>query len=99
GGGGGRGGGGEKGVRKRGGVVVVKKETDPLLVSGTGEVIEPGEGICAIGAGGNHATAAGRVVKTYAGDNVSAYDIAKAALEIAGEIWVYTNNNIIVEEL
>ena len=70
-----------------------------LLVSGTGEVIEPDDGILAIGSGGNYALAAGRALKQYAGEHLTAKEIAKAALEIAAEICVYTNDNIIVEEL
>ena len=89
----------DKVLRKLEAMLIVMNETDLLLVSGTGEVTEPDDGILAIGSGGNYALAAGRALKTYSGDNLSAYDIAKAALEIAGEICVYTNNNIIVEEL
>jgi len=70
-----------------------------LLISGTGEVIEPDDGILAIGSGGNYALSAGRALKRYAGEHLTAKEIAKSALEIAGEICVYTNNNIIVEEL
>ena len=74
-------------------------EKDLLLVSGTGEVIEPDDGILAIGSGGNYALAAGRSLKRYAGEHMTAKEIAKASLEIAAEICVYTNHNIIVEEL
>jgi ATP-dependent HslUV protease subunit HslV len=70
-----------------------------LLVSGTGEVIEPDDGILAIGSGGNYALSAGRALKRFSGDHLSAKDIAEGALTIAGEICVYTNQNIIVEEL
>jgi ATP-dependent HslUV protease, peptidase subunit HslV len=70
-----------------------------LLISGTGEVIEPDDGILAIGSGGNYALAAGRSLKKYSGEQLSAKEIARAALEIAAEICVYTNENIIVEEL
>jgi ATP-dependent HslUV protease subunit HslV len=70
-----------------------------LLVSGTGEVIEPDDGILAIGSGGNYALAAGRALKKHAGDSMTASEIARAALETAGEICVYTNDQIILEEL
>lgn len=79
-------------------LIVMDKETI-LLVSGTGEVIEPDDGVLAIGSGGNYALSAGRALKRYSGEALSAKEIAKAALEIAGEICVYTNDNIIVEEL
>ncbi len=62
-------------------------------------MIEPDDGIFAIGSGGNYAFAAGRALKNYAGDILTAKEIAKAALEIAADICVYTNDNIIVEEL
>ena len=70
-----------------------------LLVSGTGEVIEPDDGILAIGSGGNYALAAGRALKKYSGDSLTAPEIAHAALETAAEICVYTNDKIIVEVL
>lgn len=89
----------DKVLRRLEAMLIVMNETDLLLVSGTGEVIEPDDGILAIGSGGNYALAAGRALKNYSGEQLSAYEIAKAALEIAGDICVYTNNNIIVEEL
>lgn len=63
------------------------------------EVIEPDDGVLAIGSGGNYALAAGRALKRFSGNELSAKEIARAALEIAGEICVYTNDHIIVEEL
>jgi ATP-dependent HslUV protease subunit HslV len=80
-------------------MLIVMDRENLLLVSGTGEVIEPDDGILAIGSGGNYALSAGRSLKRYAGEHMTAKDIAKAALEVAAEICVYTNNNIIVEEL
>lgn len=67
-----------------------------LLISGTGEVIEPDDGIAAIGSGGMFALAAGRALMQ--NTDLSAAEIAKKALEIAASICVYTNDNIIVEE-
>ncbi|MDR7076299.1 ATP-dependent HslUV protease subunit HslV [Neobacillus niacini] len=89
----------DKVLRKLEAMLIVMNQDDLLLVSGTGEVIEPDDGILAIGSGGNYALAAGRSLKKYAGDQLSAKEIAKASLEIAAEICVYTNHNIIVEEL
>lgn len=79
-------------------LIVMNKESI-LLVSGTGEVIEPDDGILAIGSGGNYALSAGRALKKHAGDHLSAREIAKAALETVGEICVYTNDQITLEEL
>ncbi|WP_298706283.1 ATP-dependent protease subunit HslV [uncultured Veillonella sp.] len=68
-----------------------------LLVSGNGEVIEPDDGICAIGSGGNYALAAARALA--ANTELSARDVAEKALHIAADICVYTNHNVIVEEI
>lgn len=90
---------GDKMLRQLEAMLIVMNEESILLVSGTGEVIEPDDGILAIGSGGNYALAAGRSLKQYAGEHLSAVEIAQAALKIAADICVYTNNNIIVEEL
>lgn len=86
-------------LRKLEAMLIVLNETDMLLISGTGEVIEPDDGILAIGSGGNYALSAGRALKQYAGEHLTAKEIAKSSLEIAADICVYTNHNIIVEEL
>lgn len=66
-----------------------------LLVSGTGEVIEPDDGVIAIGSGGNYALAAARALMQ--NTELSAHEIAQKALKVASEICVYTNDHIIVE--
>ncbi|MCY9218934.1 ATP-dependent protease subunit HslV, partial [Bacillus haynesii] len=89
----------DKVLRKLEAMLIVMNADSMLLVSGTGEVIEPDDGILAIGSGGNYALAAGRALKRHAGGQLDAKAIAKASLETAGEICVYTNDQIIVEEL
>ncbi|MED1441735.1 ATP-dependent protease subunit HslV [Aeribacillus composti] len=89
----------DKVLRQLEAMLIVMDPQKLLLLSGTGEVIEPDDGILAIGSGGNYALAAGRALKQYAGEQMSAKEIAKSALEIAANICVFTNNNIIVEEL
>ena len=89
----------DKVLRKLEAMLIVMNAESLLLISGTGEVIEPDDGILAIGSGGNYALAAGRSLKRFAGEHLSAMEIAKASLEMAAEICVYTNTNIIVEEL
>ncbi|WP_458413910.1 ATP-dependent protease subunit HslV [Schinkia sp. CFF1] len=89
----------DKVLRQLEAMLIVMNEDYLLLISGTGEVIEPDDGILAIGSGGNYALSAGRALKRYAGEHLTAKEIAKSALEIAGEICVYTNDHIIVEEL
>lgn len=78
-------------------LIVMDKET-MLLVSGTGEVIEPDDGILAIGSGGNYALSAGRAMTRH-GDDLDAETIARDSLFIASEICVFTNDNIIVETI
>lgn len=90
---------GDRNLRKLEAMLLVMDENELLLVSGTGEVIEPDDGILAIGSGGNYALAAGRALKKYSGDSLTAEEIAQAALETAAEICVFTNDQIIVEVL
>lgn len=89
----------DKVLRKLEAMLIVMDEKDMFLVSGTGEVIEPDDNILAIGSGGNYALAAGRALKQFAGDHLTAEEIARASMEIAANICVFTNNNIIVEEI
>ncbi|WP_144527084.1 HslVU peptidase proteolytic subunit [Peribacillus simplex] len=86
-------------LRKLEAMLVVMDKNHLLLVSGTGEVIEPDDGILAIGSGGNYALAAGRALMRFSSDQLSAKEIAQSSLQIAAEICVFTNTNIIVEEL
>ena len=85
---------------------MITADKDTLLIlSGTGEVIEPDEGICAIGSGGNYALAAARALAQNTdlaralaqNTDFSAEEIARKALKIASEICVYTNDHIICE--
>ena len=84
-----------KEMRKLEALLLVADKENLMLVSGTGEVIEPDEGILAIGSGGNFALAAARAL--YDNTGLSARDIAYKALKIASSICVYTNDHIIVE--
>ena len=77
-------------------LVAVDKETS-LLISGTGDVIEPDEGILAIGSGGSFALAAAKALMAHT--DLSAREIAGEALKIAKSICVYTGGDIAVEEL
>ncbi|MGE7621842.1 ATP-dependent protease subunit HslV [Viridibacillus sp. NPDC096237] len=90
---------GDKMLQKLEAMLLVMNSETLLLVSGSGEVIEPDDGILAIGSGGNYALSAGRALKQYSGDTLTAEEIAKASLEIAADICVFTNHNIIVEAL
>jgi len=68
-----------------------------LIISGNGDVIETDDGIIAIGSGGNYALAAARALLMES--HLSAVEIVRKSLEIASSICIYTNSNIVVEEL
>lgn len=85
-------------LRRLEAMMIVMDANGLLLISGNGEIIEPDDGILAIGSGGSFALAAGRALHRHAPD-MGAKEIAQAALEMAAEICVYTNHNIIVEEI
>jgi ATP-dependent HslUV protease, peptidase subunit HslV len=78
-------------------LLIVANQEDLLIVSGTGEVIDPDDGIAAIGSGGMYALAAAKALK--ANTDLEAAQVAEKALRIAGEICVFTNGNITVEEV
>ena len=88
---------GDKGLRQLEAMLIVANKESMLIVSGTGEVIDPDDGVAAIGSGGNYALAAARALVQ--NTNLSAKEIAEKALHIAASICVYTNDNIIVEEV
>ncbi|MEE9503699.1 MAG: ATP-dependent protease subunit HslV [Thermodesulfobacteriota bacterium] len=77
-------------------LIVVDKEHS-LIVSGTGDVIEPDDGIVAIGSGGSFALAAARALVNHSDLDVKT--VVEESMKIASEICIYTNNNIIIEEL
>lgn len=85
-------------LRKLEALMIVMDKTGMLLISGGGEIIEPDDDVLAIGSGGNFALSAARALKRHA-TQLEAKDIAREALLVASEICVYTNNNIVVEEL
>jgi len=78
-------------------LLIVADKNTILLISGSGEVIEPDDGIAAIGSGGNYALAAARALNTHT--DLSAGELVREAMKVAASICVYTNENIVVEEL
>ena len=88
---------GDQAIRQLESMMIVADHDHLLVLSGTGEVIDPDEGIAAIGSGGNYALAAAKALVQNTG--LSAHDIAEKALHIAAGICVYTNDNIIVEDV
>lgn len=85
----------DKGLRKLEALLVAADKDNLLLVSGNGEVIEPEEGVLAIGSGGNYALASAKALLKHS--NLSAEEIAKESILIASSICVYTNSNITCE--
>jgi ATP-dependent HslUV protease subunit HslV len=84
-------------LRRLEAMLIVMDSEATLLVSGTGDVIEPDEGVLAIGSGGSYALAAARALVR--NTDLDARQIAEESLRIAGEICVYTNREIAVEEV
>ncbi|GGG97722.1 ATP-dependent protease subunit HslV [Silvibacterium dinghuense] len=87
----------DKSLRSLEALLVVSDPHQTFLLSGTGDVIEPDEGIAAIGSGGSYAIAAARALME--NTELSAREIAEKAMKIAGQICIYTNDKITIEEL
>lgn len=87
----------DKALRRLEALLIVADKDNSFLLSGTGDVVEPDDGIIAIGSGGPFALAAARALLKHT--DLSARDIALQALEISSGICVYTNDQITVEEL
>ena len=84
-------------LRKLDALLAVADEDHLFLVSGNGDVIEPDDDVVAIGSGGSYALAAARALKE--NTELTAGEVVRKALEIAGEICIYTNKDIVVLEL
>ncbi len=85
-------------LRKLEALMAVCDKSTSLIMSGTGDVVEPEDGIIGIGSGGNYALAAARALAG-SDSKMSTEDMARKAMEIAGDICVYTNGNIVLEKL
>lgn len=85
-------------LRRLEAMMIVMDASHLLLISGSGEIIEPDDNILAIGSGGSFALSAGRALQRHA-PQMEAKEIAESALRIAAEICVFTNDNIIVDEI
>jgi ATP-dependent HslUV protease subunit HslV len=87
----------DRALRRLEALVAVVDAKNTLLLSGTGDVIQPSDGILGIGSGGNYALSAARALVAHS--SLSAAEIVRHALEIAGDICVYSNRNLVIEEL
>ncbi|MDN3686546.1 ATP-dependent protease subunit HslV [Cyclobacterium jeungdonense] len=79
-------------------MMIVADEMDILILSGTGDVIEPDLGIATIGSGSMYAQAAARAMKKYA-PQLTAEEMVRESLSIAADICIYTNHNLIIEKV
>lgn len=86
----------DKYLRKLEAMMIVGDKSTLLVLTGSGDVLEPEYGIAAIGSGGSYALSAARALKDYEDDPEK---LAKRSLEIAADICIYTNHNIIIESL
>src|SRR5262249_6497308 len=87
----------DRNLRRLGAMLIAVDAESLLLVSGTGDVIQPTDGVAAIGSGGAYALAAARALMAHS--SMTAVQITRAALDIAGDLCIYTNRNIEVHEL
>src|SRR5438105_11881905 len=87
----------DRSLRRLEAMLIAMDRDSLLIVSGTGDVIQPTDGVAAIGSGGSYALAAARALLAHS--QLGAADIVRAALEIAGDLCIYTNRNIEVEEI
>lgn len=87
----------DKYLRKLEALLAVLDNEKALIISGTGDIIEPDDKILTIGSGGSFALAAAKMLKKYT--DLSAKEIVTESLKIAAEICIYTNDNISIEEL
>ena len=86
----------DKYLRRLEALMAVADKEKSFIISGTGDVLEPEDGIIGIGSGGNYALAAGKVLME---GNMSAEDVAKKAIGVAADICVFTNNNVKIEKI
>ena len=86
----------DKFLRRLEALMAVADKKHSFIISGTGDVLEPEDGIIGIGSGGNYALAAAKVL---AETDMSAEDIARKSIKVASDICVFTNNNITVEKV
>ena len=87
----------DKSLRHLEAVMIVADDKLTFLISGTGDLIEPDDGLLGIGSGGAYALAAARALSAFS--DLGARQIAEEALKIAADICIYTNNNLTIEEL
>ena len=87
----------DRNLRRLEALLVAVDAENSLIISGTGDVVEPDDGLCAIGSGGSYALAAARALVAHS--DLDARAIAEAAMRIASDICIYTNQQLVIEEI
>lgn len=87
----------DRALRKLEAMIIIVDPNETLLLSGNGDVIQPADGVIAIGSGGNYAMAAAKALVRHS--DLSVVEIVRESLAIAADIDIYTNTNIVVEEM
>jgi ATP-dependent HslUV protease subunit HslV len=87
----------DRALRRLEAMLVAADRDNLLLISGTGDVVQPSDGIAGIGSGGSYAVAAARALIAHS--DLNAADVVRTALEIAADLCIYTNRNIEIESL
>lgn len=87
----------DKGLRQLEAMMIAADKDAMLIITGVGDVIEPDDGICAIGSGGNYALSAAKALKR--NTKLDARQICEQSMKIASEICVFTNGNFVIEEV
>ncbi|CAN5869248.1 ATP-dependent protease subunit HslV [soil metagenome] len=87
----------DRALRRLEAMLVVADAEGTFILSGSGDIIEPDDGICAIGSGGSYALAAARALMAHTA--MTSREIAETAMRIAADICIYTNTNLTIEEL
>lgn len=87
----------DKMLRRLEAMLIVADQESTLILSGNGDVMEPDHGVAAVGSGGNYALAAARALLVHT--ELSAKEVAEKAMALAADICIYTNHNVVFEEL
>jgi ATP-dependent HslUV protease subunit HslV len=87
----------DRSLRRLEAMLIALDKDHLLMVSGTGDVVQPSDGVVAIGSGGGYALAAARALIAHT--ELSAVQVVQASLEIAADLCVYTNRNLVIEEI
>lgn len=86
-------------LRKLEAMLIVADKDEILIVSGTGDVLEPDNDVAVIGSGSMYAQSAALAMKKHAGDKLTAEEMVRESLNIAADICIYTNHNLVVERV